>query len=171
LELISIIHTEIEDLPVIRWLLEEAILYQKKNGYVSWTNFDLDVISNDIKENLQYKILIQNEIACVFSVVYSDKAIWKIKENGNALYFHRILVNPKHKGKRLFGKILAWGIQDAKNKARQFIRMDTWADNPTIISYYETFGFKLIKNIITSEDPQLAKQYWNKFLALMEYTI
>ena len=167
----NIIPTKLSDLDFVGWLLEEAIVYQRKNGYSLWTNFDMDVIRNEIKTNSQYKILIENEIACVFSVVFSDKVIWMEREIGDALYLHRILVNPKHKGKRLFGEILKWSISEANNKNLAYIRMDTWGDNPSIIAYYKTFGFKFICAITTPEDPELAPHYWNKFLALLEYEI
>ncbi len=168
---LEIIHTELNDLDFSRWLLEEANAYQTKNGYSTWTNFDMELIRNEINSKSQYKIIIENEIACIFSIVYSDKPLWKEMENGDALYLHRIIVNPKHKGKRLFGNILDWSVQVVNNKGLNFIRMDTWADNPTLIHYYKTFGFQFIKNITTSNEPELAPQYRNKFLALMEYEV
>ena len=47
-------------------------------------------------------------------------------DRGDAIYLHRIVVNPEHKGKKQFKKVLDWAIDDAKAKNLSFVRMDTW---------------------------------------------
>jgi ribosomal protein S18 acetylase RimI-like enzyme len=142
--------------------------YQRKNGYSVWRGYDKEVFKKDIAAGNQYKILIDSQIAIVFSVCYSDKVIWRDKELGNSVYLHRIAVNPIFKGQRLFGKILSWAIDHAKRKGLSSVRMDTWADNPTIIEYYKSFGLNFIENYITPDSPELSSQHRNLGLALLE---
>jgi hypothetical protein len=47
--------------------------------------------------------------------------------------------------------------------------MDTWSDNPTIISYYKNFGFELIENYTTPNSPELPVHNRNLSLTLLEF--
>ena len=107
----------------------------------------------------------------VFSVCYSDKILWREMETGDSIYLHRIVVNPKFKGQRLFGLILEWAIRHAKNRGIKFIRMDTWANDQNIIDYYKGFGFRFIEDFNTPDIPELPVHNRNIPLALLEYNL
>jgi len=165
-----IIENTIEsDLQLICWMFDEAILYQKLKNYPVWNGYDVAVLQNDIAQKIQYKIVVNGEIACIFSVCYTDPIIWGKKDKGDAIYLHRIVVNPKHKGQKHFEKIFAWAKNHAIENDFNFIRMDTWADNPTIISYYCSFGFEFLTNFTTPNTSDLPVQHRNIKLALLEY--
>lgn len=165
-----IIENTIEsDLQVICWMFDEAILYQKLKKYPVWNGYDLAVLQNDIAQKIQYKIVINDEIACIFSVCYTDPIIWGEKDKGDAIYIHRIVVNPKHKGQKHFEKIFTWAKNHAIENDFDFIRMDTWADNLNIISYYCSFGFEFLTNFTTPNTADLPVQHRNLKLALLEY--
>lgn len=164
-------NTTIEDLEFICHLFDEAINYQKSKGYPVWNGYDKNVLKTDIEKKLQFKIVEENNILCVFSICLSDPIIWREKENGNAIYLHRIVVNPKFKGQRQFDKILNWTIQFAQNNNLKHIRMDTWGDNENIINYYQSFGFKFIENFTTPITEDLPIQHRNLYLTLLEYEI
>jgi ribosomal protein S18 acetylase RimI-like enzyme len=97
--------------------------------------------------------------------------MWQELDKGNAVYLHRIVVNPAFKGKKLFGVILDWSIAHAKEKGIPFVRMDTWANNPNIIEYYKGFGFTFIRNYNTGENMNLPVHNRNIIVALLEYKI
>lgn len=164
-------NTKIEDLEFIYHLFDEAIAYQKAKDYPIWNGYDKNVLKTDIKNKLQFKIVEENNILCIFSICFSDSLIWRDKEKGNAIYLHRIVVNPKFKGQRLFEKILNWTIEFAQNQNLKYIRMDTWGNNQNIINYYQSFGFEFIENFTTPITKKLSIQYQNLFLALLEYEI
>ena len=108
-------------------------------------------------------------MAMVFSVRYSDKLIWRELDEGNSIYLHRIVVNPEFKGRKLFGAVLNWAIDHVKQKGLHSIRMDTWADNPTIINYYKTFGFRFVENYTTPDNPELPVHNRKLSMTLLEY--
>ena len=164
-----IINTQPSDLPFIYKLFDEAIAYQKRNGYPVWPDYDKDVLRQDIAQQLQYKVLTDDRMHGVFSIGYTDKMVWRERENGQALYLHRIVVNPKMKGQKLFGKILDWARQHAQEKQLQSIRMDTWADNPTIIDYYRSFGFSIVDYYTTPNSEALPVQQRGNDVVLLEY--
>jgi GNAT superfamily N-acetyltransferase len=165
----QITNTEKSDLPLIFEFFEHSINYQEKHGYPAWRHYDKDVVVKDVENKNQYKIIVESEMAMVFSVRYSDKLIWRELDEGNSIYLHRIVVNPAFKGKKLFGVILDWAKDHVKQKDLRSIRMDTWADNPTIINYYKTFGFQFIENYTTPDTPELPVHNRRLPMTLLEY--
>jgi len=167
----KIINTTHDDLETIYNLFESAIAYQQKNTYPVWKGYDKAALTKDIEEGNQYKITIGTDIAMLFSVCYSDPLIWGERESGDALYLHRIVVNPEFKGKKLFAMVLAWSIFHGRLNNLPLIRMDTWADNPIMINYYKSFGFRYVDECTTPDSEELAIQNRNLKVALLEYTI
>ncbi len=159
------------DIDFIYWLFDEAISYQKKNGFSVWKGYDKEVLLADIDHHLQFKIMSGTDMLCVFSILLNDPFIWREKEKGDAVYLHRIVVNPNFKGQKLFDKVLSWTKAFAKDKHLKYIRMDTWADNPKIINYYRSFGFELIEYYTTSDRPELPLQNRNLNVALLELKV
>ncbi|WP_223302283.1 GNAT family N-acetyltransferase [Flavobacterium branchiophilum] len=167
----AIVNTTFSDLEFVYHLFESAIDYQKRKGFPVWNGFDKAVLKNDVKNSLQFKIVDGDSILCVFSICFNDKIIWREKEKGDAIYLHRIVVNPIYKGQKQFETILNWAKDFAKENNRNYIRMDTWGDNQNIIAYYQSFGFKFIENFTTPSTEDLPIQHRNLFLTLLEYDI
>lgn len=161
-------NTAENDLEFIFWLFEEAIAYQRRKKYNIWKNYDKDLLRNEVRNKTQYKIVIDNKITMIFSVVYEDKLVWGDRDKGDAIYLHRIVVNPEFKGHRLFGAVLDWSIKHAANRNVKFVRMDTWGDNANIIKYYEGYGFTFIGHRRTPNSPELPIQHRGLYVALLE---
>lgn len=165
---ILIVPTERKDQDTVLWLFEQAMILQGKDGYKVWNKIDKDSIENDIAAGLQYKVIQDNHILCIFSIQYSDPHIWRERDRADAIYLHRIVVHPEFRGQKQFEKVLNWTKGFVLKHDRKFIRMDTWADNTRIIDYYRTFGFKLIENYRTPDIPALPIQNRNIEVALLE---
>lgn len=161
-------NTRMEDLEEIYGFFDRSIDYQEKHGYQTWRNYDKGALIRDIEEGNQYKVVIDEQMGIVFSVCYTDKIIWRERDQGDSVYLHRVVVNPDFKGKRLFGIILDWTVQLAKQKGLAYVRMDTWAANPTIINYYLSFGFTFVENFKTPDSLELPVHDRDLNLALME---
>lgn len=168
---IQVCNTNLSDFKTILWLFDEAINLQSKNSYKVWESVDVNALEKDVLNNLQYKIEQNENILCVFSVQNSDPFIWQDKDRNDAIYLHRIVTNPNFKGQRLFEKVLTWAIQFAKQNNREYLRMDTWADNHQLIAYYKSFGFRFIENYKTTDTEKLPIQNRNLNVALLELTI
>ncbi|MEO7140867.1 MAG: GNAT family N-acetyltransferase [Ferruginibacter sp.] len=168
---LEITNTTVEDFDKIMWLFEQAMNLKDKQGYRVWDTIDKHALKTEIKNGNQFKVISQNDISCIFSVQFFDKAIWREKDQHDAIYLHRIVVHPHHKGQRLFETVLNWVTAVAKDKNLRFIRMDTWADNKKLIRYYESFGFIFIEYIKTSNTPELPLQHQDLDLALLQLDI
>lgn len=165
---IQIINTTMSDLGTVHLLFDQAIELQGKNGYKVWEGIDNNGLEKDIMEALQYKIVKGKDVLCIFSILYNDPFIWGDRDKGDALYLHRIVVNPNFKGQKQFQKVLDWAKEHAKQNNLKFLRMDTWADNKKIIDYYQSFGFEFIENLTTPDTPELPIQNRNLNVALLE---
>jgi ribosomal protein S18 acetylase RimI-like enzyme len=167
-ENIKIVNTTDADINTIFWLFEQAMELQGKNGYKVWEGIDKTSLQKDIDEKLQYKIVKDSEILCIFSIQYNDPFIWRGRDQNDAIYLHRIVVNPDFKGQKQFQRVLNWAKGFARQNNLNFVRMDTWADNLKIIDYYKSFGFKFIENYRTLDAMELPIQNRNLNVALLE---
>ena len=166
-----IVNTSPNDLEMICWMFEEAIAYQKRNKYKGWESYDKDFLENEISKLLQFKIVEDENILCVFSVCFNDPLIWREKDTGTSIYLHRITVNPNFKGQKQFEKVLNWAIEYAFKNNIDTVRMDTWAENTTIIDYYKSYGFQFLENYKTANTKKLPIQHRNLNVALLEYKV
>jgi len=125
----------------------------------------------DIEKGHQYKLLLDETIAAVFSITYQDPLLWREREKGDAIYIHRMVANSACRGQKLFGKILEFTKQHAIGEGKTAIRMDTWAANQKLIGYYETHGFRFVEHFTTPDIEQLPIHNRNLMLTLLEYGI
>lgn len=158
----------IDDLQEIYNLFEQAIAFQKNHNYIGWSSYDKEFIKSDIQKKLLYKIVKDDQVACIFSVCFNDDLIWREREKGDAFYLHRIVLNQKFKGEKLFKVVLDWAIDFAADRNLAYIRMDTWAENEKIIFYYKSYGFSFIENYTTPATDNLPQQHRNLNVALLE---
>jgi RimJ/RimL family protein N-acetyltransferase len=63
---------------------------------------------------------------------------------------------------------MAWCQEEVLKLPLDLIRLDTWAENESLIRYYSKFGFEFIGERRTSTDLALPPQYRGLRLALME---
>ncbi len=72
----QILNSSIEDIDSIFKLYEEAIIFQKTKFNKHWQGFERTLVETEISENRQWKIVIDEQIACIFAVTYEDVLIW-----------------------------------------------------------------------------------------------
>jgi RimJ/RimL family protein N-acetyltransferase len=157
----------LEDFDTIFEFYDRAMAFQKTKFDKQWQGFEPTLIQKEIAEGRQWKIIIDDEIACVFAITFEDEAIWKEKNSDKSIYFHRIVSHEKYKGQHLVKDIANWGkIYAAKNNI-DYLRMDTWGDNEKLIAYYQKCGFDFL-GIITPDYKGLPKHYEGITLSLFE---
>lgn len=70
----------IDDIDEIYRLYRIASAYQKsKEGVIVWPEFERKLVEDSISENRQWKLTIDNKIACVWTITFSDEQIWEEK--------------------------------------------------------------------------------------------
>jgi len=171
-ETFQIINSASQDTATIFELYRLATEYQRSHGYNEWKEFDPELIALEIKDKRHWKIVIDDSIACIFSVFYNDPLLWGEQDNDHSIYIHRIATNPAFKGKGMIKLIIDWAKNHAKETGRKFIRMDTWADNKILADYYLKCGFNVVGyRQFDKEAKGLPKHYSTLSLVLFEIEV
>ncbi|NNE25660.1 MAG: GNAT family N-acetyltransferase [Saprospiraceae bacterium] len=168
---IKITNTQLKDLPDIYEMFDAAIEYQKSKNFPVWPDYDKQLLEDDIKDKKQFKISRDNTLACIFTICDDDAIVWRERTKIPALYLHRVVTHPDHKGHRLFETVLRWTISLCRAKNITRIRMDTWAENITLIEYYKTFGFYFVEYFQNPDDETMPIQQRGNKVILLEYKI
>lgn len=164
----QILHSKPEDLDTLCRLFDEAIAYQKRKGYPEYRSNERETVAALIGEKLHFKLVIEGEIACVFNLSYDDSIVWRERHTGNSIYLHRVITNQQFKGQQLFGKVLDWTLQRAREEGMQYVRLDTWADNPSLVNYYQHFGLKFVEYFTMPVRDDLSVNCWGNRVILLE---
>jgi ribosomal protein S18 acetylase RimI-like enzyme len=164
----QILPSQPTDISTIFNLYDDAVAFQKTRFDKHWLPFDRGMVDREITEHKQWKIMEGDEVACIFAITYDDPFIWKEKNVDPAIYIHRIVTHPAYHGRGYVKAIVEWAKEHAKDKRKQFIRMDTWGDNEKLISYYQQCGFTYLGSITPDASDQLPQHYSAIFLSLFE---
>jgi len=71
---VKIVNSTEEDISEIFRLYKIATEYQKaKQTVVVWLKFEKSMVEIEIAENRQWKLMIDNRIACVWAIAFSDE--------------------------------------------------------------------------------------------------
>lgn len=167
----TIVNSAITDIDQIFQLYDAAIAYQKTVFNKQWQGFERGMVIEEIEAQRQFKILVDGKVACIFAIAFNDPLIWKEKDADPAIYIHRIVTNPEFRGGNFVNDIITWAKDYGSKHHKDFIRMDTWGDNPKLIAYYVKCGFEYLGNIIPEASDILPKHYQNIELALFEIPV
>lgn len=160
------------DIPAFRRFWNAALDYQQARQLPLWPLFPEAQIEREIRSGLHFSSdFPDGALAGYFSVALSDRLIWAGKERDDAIYIHRMCVNPTRKGSNLASSVLAWARGHAASLGRKFVRMDTWADNQRLVDYYVSCGFHYIGDRQLGVVPELPAHYSNTRLALFQNAI
>jgi ribosomal protein S18 acetylase RimI-like enzyme len=165
----KIANSTIEDLSEIFRLYTIASNYQKaKQTVVVWPEFEKRLVETEIAENRQWKLIIDEQVACVWSTTFSDEQIWEERNADAAIYIHRIATNPDFRGKHFVSVIVNWAREYAKTCGKEFIRLDTLGNNTKLIEHYTNAGFHFLGMFDLNDTSSLPAHYQNVPACLFE---
>lgn len=165
---LQIINSTAEDLDTIFAFYDLAVAHQKKVFNKHWQGFSSALVTQEIEENRQYKILINEQVAAIFAITYNDPQIWEERDKDSSIYIHRIVTHPDFRGYGFVKLIIEWSKAYIKYNHIDYIRMDTWADNEKLLQYYTGCGFNHVGSIKIAADSGLPKHYEGISLNLFE---
>ncbi|SEW24455.1 GNAT family N-acetyltransferase [Chitinophaga arvensicola] len=163
-----IIHSNPEDIDVIFSLYDAGTELQKIVAKKHWQGFDRELIATDIREKRCWKIMEDDQMACVFSITFQDPFIWKEKDNDPAIYIHRISTHPNFRGKGYVNDIVRWAKEYAAANGKAYIRMDTGSGNDKLNNYYISCGFNYLGVVATVDSEDLPAHYKGGTSSLFE---
>ena len=166
----EIVNSDLEDIPKIFKLYRIATDYMKSKDQVAWPEFSKELITAEINEQRQWKLLIDNEIACIWATTLKDELIWGTN-NDQAIYIHRIATNPNYRGRNLVSQIVNWSDSYCIDNNLNFIRMDTVGLNKELIRQYEKLGFEFLRTRQLENTDKLPDHYKEGPVCLFERKI
>lgn len=158
------------DIDTIFEFYDMAIEHQKKVFNKHWQGFSRELVETEIADARQYKILVGGEVACVFAVTFNDRLIWGDRDR-DAIYIHRIVTHPSFRGFSFVKEIIKWAIDYARKNNLAYVRMDTWADNEKLLTYYTSCGFEYVGVVTLEKSEGLPKHYEGISLSLFEIKV
>lgn len=167
---IQVLNSQSNDIDTIFEFYDFAIAHQKKVFNKHWQGFSLELVTQEVSENRQYKILVDGIVACVFAVTFDDKLIWGDRDQ-DSIYIHRIVTHPNFRGYSFVKEIIKWAKKYASENNIKYIRMDTWADNEKLLEYYTACGFDYVGIVTMNETEGLPKHYEGISLSLFEIVV
>lgn len=167
----KICNSQVQDISTIFELYKIATNFQNEKSAVPWPNFERKLIEKEISENRQWKLIIDDQIACIWATTESDPQIWGDKNIDPSIYIHRITTNPIFRGRNLVKNIVKWAIKYAHKRNKKFIRMDTVGENIGLISHYKKCGFDFLGLSKLKETSNLPSHYQNATVSLFQITI
>ena len=160
------------DIEAIFKLYRIASDYQRsKKHVVVWPEFKRELVETELRENRQFKLLIDNQIACVWAITFSDTQIWEDSHNDAAVYIHRIATNPDFRGHNFVGHIVTWAKAYAIDKNLDYIRLDTLGNNTGLIKHYTNAGFDFLGMFDLKNTDTLPAHYHDAPACLFEINV
>ena len=151
----------LSDLDSIFELYGAAMKLQTQKNMVVWPRFEKRLVEKEIEEQRQWKLMIDDEIACNWAITFEDKEIWGERDINNSIYIHRITTNPAFRGNRFIDAIVTWAKTYALSKGKQYVRLDTLGNNTRLIKHYTSAGFNFL-GIFTLTDTQNLPAHYQK---------
>lgn len=165
----KIAHLTIAEIDTVFDLYRIAADYQRsKQTVVVWPEFDRTMVETEIREQRQWKLLIDGQIACIWAITFSDAQIWEERNRDAAIYIHRIATHPDFRGRHLVKQIVAWAKDYARLHHKAYIRLDTLDRNTGLIKHYTASGFTFLGMFDMQNTEGLPDHYHGKPVCLFE---
>ena len=168
---VDIQHTQLDDVPIIFALYDDAIAYQKKVGNNHWLGFEPALIATETAEGRHYKVVADGNIVATFCITLSDPLIWQELNDAPAVYIHRIATSQQFRGNNVLKHIINWAVQFAKVNNLLYVRMDTGSGNSRLINYYVSCGFSFMGDTKVNYMPGLPAHYKDGSFALLQMAV
>jgi hypothetical protein len=157
-----------KDIDEIFRLYRIASEYQRKHKVVVWPEFERKLVQTEIEENRQWKLVINDDIACVWAITFNDEQIWEERNAEAAIYIHRIATNPGYRGNNFVSVIVGWARKYEKSNGKNFVRLDTIGNNVKLIEHYTNAGFNFLGIFDLKDTSGLPGHYHNAAACLFE---
>jgi GNAT superfamily N-acetyltransferase len=140
----TILPCNTDDVETIQDMYHHARELQKQKGAVIWGMVSDEKVLEEIIDGRLWKIVINDSAACIWTITFSDAEIWEEKDDGSALYIHRIATHPNSRGGNLVANIVDWAKTYALKQNKYSLRLDTVGKNEGLIKYYTGCGFSFL---------------------------
>lgn len=72
-----IVNTSLQDMEAVLSLYKMASDFKKTVSGIQWPEFDRNMIEVEIREGRHFKITVDEQVACVWSITFDDHQVWE----------------------------------------------------------------------------------------------
>jgi ribosomal protein S18 acetylase RimI-like enzyme len=167
----EIVNSTFSDVEEIFRLYENASALQRLKQSVTWPTFERSLVEAEIKEKRQWKLIIENRIACVWATTFSDPLIWGERNSDPAVYIHRIATHPAFRGNGIVSNVIEWAKKYASINDMKYVRLDTVGENAKLTSLYTACGFTFLGLEKLADTSGLPPHYKKGLVSLFELAV
>jgi ribosomal protein S18 acetylase RimI-like enzyme len=130
------------DIANVRSLIEDTGSWLLSRGIHQW----LSGTPSDrrlrwlVEQQWLHIVYMEGRTVATITLQTNDQAIWD-EDFDDALYVHLLVVHRDFRGKEIGRLLLQWAVERAIEMRRRYLRLDCWAENAALRSYYEKVGF------------------------------
>ncbi len=129
------------DSAIIYSHMEVVRQWLRERGSEQWSApFTPPWIEHQIELGQYFVAFYKAELVATFRLMWTDPDYWG-EDDTPALYLHTLAVNAAFSGKGIGSQILNWAEDYALQHDKPLLRLDTAADNPFLVTYYDKAGF------------------------------
>lgn len=79
-----------------------------------------------------------------FCLMDADPDVWPEAGEGEALYLHRLAVDPEYQGQGFSRLALDFAVAETRRRGRPVLRLNTGADRQKLLDLYSGYGFRCV---------------------------
>ncbi|RZJ25526.1 MAG: GNAT family N-acetyltransferase [Haliea sp.] len=115
-----------------------------ERGQTLWelSQLSAQAIEPDVRGGLYHLALEGAQPVGVFRFQMQDPHFWPEVPAGSSAFVHKLAVAPDRQGRQLAHALLAHACKLARQKERQYLRLDCRSGRPKLRGVYERFGFR-----------------------------
>jgi GNAT superfamily N-acetyltransferase len=136
-----------DDLQQVVDLLEESAAWMVSIGIKRWLPGSFIAGQDKVKEAIGtetvYVWRVAGKVLATIRLTENDDSIWGT-EAGPALYVHKMSVSRSLKGNGFGPRLLNWAEAEAVSRKFSALRLDCWAENARLCSFYDSCGFRRV---------------------------
>lgn len=136
------VRTAVEsDLEVVVSILHEAVNWLSEKGMPLWKLSDFTIEAMKPAIDSGQLIVAERDGKVVASVLrqWEDPLFWPDKEEGQAVYIHKLVVRRSGAGQGFSKALIDWVANDAATRSRKYLRLDS-APRLALLKVYEKIG-------------------------------
>lgn len=141
-----------DELDVVLDLFHEAAVWLAARGLDQWQRGPrTERIRQDIEAGAVFLVVDQDTDEVVGTLTIDTRAdpdFWTDADDPkSALYLHRMIVSPRHHGRRIGEAMTTWAEHFGAALGYRWLRLDAWRTNPALIDYYASRGWQHVRTV------------------------
>lgn len=134
------------DAPALVALRDGLARWLVASGVNQWQEGELTVdhIARGARRGEWHVAEVDGEIVACVRLCWSDPDFWGA-DDAPAGYVHGLMVRRDHSGHGWGRALLEWAAQATRDAGHDRLRLDTAAHNTTMVDYYRSLGFEVIR--------------------------